>query len=187
MEQQLSREKFRQTSSHVEERAPSAGEGLTAHLSLREPQLGRQVRALRQGQILGLLEALVQSLQLQAGVDGPRLPDLLALSVHQPDVPVLTHRGLVSILQREQKQLQVRRLLDEDTFNPKVGRHIKNKQFHFINSTETRNSRSSRQAWVPCRSPPPPSPRPAGWRFLHLQSSAHTIIPHKNRDAVFKQ
>lgn len=45
-----------------------------AHLSLGESQLGRQVGPLGQGQVLGLLEALVQGLQLQAGVDGSGLP-----------------------------------------------------------------------------------------------------------------
>lgn len=67
-----------------------------AHLSLGEPQFGRQVRALRQGQVLGLLEALVQGLQLQTGVDGPRLPDFLPFAI-QTNISVLNHRGLLAI------------------------------------------------------------------------------------------
>lgn len=54
---------------------------LEAHLSLGESQFGRQVGALRQGQVLGLLEALVQSLQLQTGVDGPRFPNFLPFAI----------------------------------------------------------------------------------------------------------
>lgn len=60
--------------------SPSTHSGLGAsvssgaHLSLGESQLGRQVGPLGQGQVLGLLEALVQGLQLQTGVDGSGLP-----------------------------------------------------------------------------------------------------------------
>lgn len=67
------------------------------YLGLRQAQLGRQVGPLRQGQVLGLLEALVEGLELQAGVDGPRLPDLLPLPV-EPHLAVLDHRrGLVEV------------------------------------------------------------------------------------------
>lgn len=62
-----------------------------AHLSLGESQLGRQVGALGQGQVLGLLEALVQGLQLQAGVDGSGLPYFFPFAI-QTQVPVLDHR-----------------------------------------------------------------------------------------------
>ena len=67
------------------------------YLRLGEAQLGGQVSPLGQGQVLGLLEALVQRLELQARVNGPRLADLLALAV-QPDLPVLDHRGGLLVL-----------------------------------------------------------------------------------------
>lgn len=61
------------------------------YLGLRQAQFGRQVGPLGQGEVLGLLEALVERLELQAGVNCPRLPDLLPLPV-QPHLPVLYHR-----------------------------------------------------------------------------------------------
>ena len=70
---------------------------LPSYLRLGEAQLGSQVGPLGQGEVLGLLEALVQRLELQARVDGPRLADLLALPV-QPDLPILDHRGGLLVL-----------------------------------------------------------------------------------------
>lgn len=46
------------------------------YLGLGESELGCQLSSLRQGQVLGMLETLVQVLQLQAGVDGSRLAQL---------------------------------------------------------------------------------------------------------------
>lgn len=67
------------------------------YLGLRQAQFGGQVGPLGQGEVLGLLEALVERLELQTGVDGPRLPDLLPLSV-EPHFPVLNdRRGLVML------------------------------------------------------------------------------------------
>lgn len=67
------------------------------YLRLRQAQFGCQVGPLRQGKVLSLLEALVERLELQAGVDGPRLPDLLPFPV-QPHLPVLDDcRGLLVI------------------------------------------------------------------------------------------
>lgn len=67
------------------------------YLGLRQAQFGRQVGPLRQGQVLGLLEALVEGLELQAGVNGPRLPDLLPLPI-EPHLSILDHRrGLVKV------------------------------------------------------------------------------------------
>lgn len=51
------------------------------YLGLSEAQLGRQVGPLGQSEVLGLLEALVERLELQAGVDGPRLPEFLPLAI----------------------------------------------------------------------------------------------------------
>lgn len=61
------------------------------HLGLRQAQFGCQVGSLGQGEVLGLLEALVERLELQAGVNGPRLPDLLPLPI-QPHLAILYHR-----------------------------------------------------------------------------------------------
>lgn len=67
------------------------------YLGLCQSQLGSKVGPLRQGKVLGLLEALVESLELQAGVNGPRLPDLLPLSV-QPHLPIFDYcRGLLVV------------------------------------------------------------------------------------------
>lgn len=48
---------------------------------MREAQTRRQLRSLRQGQVLGTLEAAVELLQLQRAVDGAGLAHLLALAV----------------------------------------------------------------------------------------------------------
>ena len=69
------------------------------YLRLCQAQLGGQVGPLRQSQVLGLLEALVQGLELQTGVDGPRLPDLLPFPV-EPHFPVLYHCGGLLMLWR---------------------------------------------------------------------------------------
>lgn len=73
----------------------------SVHLSLRQAQFSCQVGSLGQSEVLGLLETLVERLQLQAGVDGPRLPDLLPLPV-ESHLAVLDHRrGLVVLWKRE--------------------------------------------------------------------------------------
>lgn len=69
------------------------------YLGLRQAQFGCQVGPLGQGEVLGLLEALVEGLKLQAGVDGARLPDLLPLPV-EPHFPVFYHRGGLLVLWR---------------------------------------------------------------------------------------
>lgn len=46
------------------------------YLGLGESKLHCQLSSLGQGQVLGMLETLVQVLQLQAGVDGSRLAQL---------------------------------------------------------------------------------------------------------------
>lgn len=46
------------------------------YLGLGESELRCQLSSLGQGQVLGMLETLVQVLQLQAGVDGSRLAKL---------------------------------------------------------------------------------------------------------------
>lgn len=67
------------------------------HLRLREAQFGCQVGSLGQSQVLRLLEALVEGLELQAGVDGAGFSDLLAFAV-EPDLAVLDHRrGLLML------------------------------------------------------------------------------------------
>lgn len=65
-------------------------------LCLSQAQFGRQVGALGQRQVLGLLEALVQHLQLEAGVDGSGLPDLLPFSVYT-NLPVFYDGRLLVI------------------------------------------------------------------------------------------
>lgn len=71
------------------------------YLGLGQAQFGRQVCPLWQGQVLGLLEALVQRLQLQAGVNGAGFPDLLPLPV-KPHLPVLDHGRGFLVFWREQ-------------------------------------------------------------------------------------
>lgn len=78
------------------------------YLGLRQAQLGCQVGPLGQRQVLGLLEALVKRLQLQAGVNGPRLPYLLPLPV-QPHLPVLNHcSGLLKLCRTGRERLVLR-------------------------------------------------------------------------------
>lgn len=74
------------------------------YLGLRQAQFGCQVSPLGQGEVLGLLEALVERLELQAGVNGPRLPDLLPLPV-QPHLPVLYHRRGLLVFWREESRI----------------------------------------------------------------------------------
>lgn len=62
------------------------------YLRLRQAQFGGEVGPLGQSQVLGLLEALVEGLQLQTGVNGPRLSDLLAVAV-EPQLAVFQDRG----------------------------------------------------------------------------------------------
>ena len=52
-----------------------------SYLRLSEAEGGRQLRPLRQGQVLRPLEPALQLLDLQRRVDGPRLPHLLAFAV----------------------------------------------------------------------------------------------------------
>ena len=52
-----------------------------SYLRLREAEGGRQLRPLREGQVLRPLEPALQLLDLQRRVDGPRLPHLLAFAV----------------------------------------------------------------------------------------------------------
>lgn len=52
------------------------------YLCLCESQLGGQLSAFRQGEVLRPLKDLVELLQLEGGVDGARLPHLLALATH---------------------------------------------------------------------------------------------------------
>lgn len=59
---------------------------------MRETQRGGQLGSLRQRQVLRVLEAALQGCQLEAGVDGPRLPHLLGLPVYHP------HFGLDDLL-----------------------------------------------------------------------------------------
>lgn len=71
------------------------------YLGLGQAQFGCQVCPLWQGEVLGLLEALVQRLELQAGVNGPRFPDLFAFPV-KPHLPVLDHgRGFLVFWREE--------------------------------------------------------------------------------------
>ena len=58
------------------------------HLCLCESQLGSQLCALRQGQVLSPLEHLVELLELQGGVDGAWLPHFLALGCHSHFTPL---------------------------------------------------------------------------------------------------
>lgn len=70
-------------------------EGPEQYLGLGQAQFGCQVCPLWQGEVLGLLEALVQRLELQAGVNGAGFPDLLPFPV-KPHLPVLDHsRGFL--------------------------------------------------------------------------------------------
>lgn len=77
------------------------------YLGLRQAQFGCQVSPLGQGEVLGLLEALIKRLELQAGVNGPRLPDLLPLPV-QPHLPVLYHCCGLVMFWREESQIMQR-------------------------------------------------------------------------------
>ena len=52
-----------------------------AHLCLSESERGGEFRAFRKRQVLGPLEASVQLLQLETGVDGAGFPHLLAFAV----------------------------------------------------------------------------------------------------------
>lgn len=71
------------------------------YLGLCQSQFGCQICPLGQGEVLGLLEALVERLELQAGVNGPRLPDLLPLPI-QPHLTILYHgRGLLMFCGKE--------------------------------------------------------------------------------------
>lgn len=73
------------------------------YLGLGEPQLGGQLGALGQRQVLGLLEALVEGLELQAGVDGAGLAELLPLAV-DAQLPVGDGRRLVVLLGEERSR-----------------------------------------------------------------------------------
>ncbi len=59
------------------------------YLRLRESQRGRQLGPLRQRQVLRALEPPLQLLDLQRGVDGPRLAHLLALAVDPRQLAIL--------------------------------------------------------------------------------------------------
>lgn len=72
------------------------------YLGLGQAQFGCQVCPLWQGEVLGLLEALVQGLELQAGVNGAGFPDLLPFPV-KPHLPVLDHSRGFLVFWREQK------------------------------------------------------------------------------------
>lgn len=61
---------------------------ILTYLGLCQTQFGSQVSAFREREVLGLLEALVERLQLQARVDGAGFADLLSLAV-QPDFSTL--------------------------------------------------------------------------------------------------
>ncbi len=64
-----------------------------SYLCLGEPEGGGELGALRQREVLRALEALVELLQLQGAVDGPRLAHLLPLAaVHSQ---LLLHPGLI--------------------------------------------------------------------------------------------
>lgn len=54
------------------------------HLRLGEAELRSQLGPLGQRQVLRVLETLVQVLQLQTRVDGPRLPELLGRGLWAP-------------------------------------------------------------------------------------------------------
>ena len=57
---------------------------LCTYLCLSEPQGGGELGPLGQGEVLGALEAAVELLQLQGGVDGAGLPHLLlAILLHE--------------------------------------------------------------------------------------------------------
>lgn len=60
--------------------------GKTVYLCLSQAELGRQLRSFGQGEVLRLLEASLQSSELVAGVDRPRLADLFRLSIHHADL-----------------------------------------------------------------------------------------------------
>lgn len=54
------------------------------HLCLGEAKLRGQLGPLGQSQVLRVLETLVQALQLQTRIDGPRLPELLGRGLRAP-------------------------------------------------------------------------------------------------------
>lgn len=54
----------------------------SAYLCLSEAELRRKLRSLGQGEVLRLLEAPLESSELVAGVDRPRLANLLRFAVH---------------------------------------------------------------------------------------------------------
>ncbi len=58
---------------------------IVSYLSLRNAEAGGQLRALGQRQVLRAVEPPLQLLDLQRGVDGARLADLLALAVDAGD------------------------------------------------------------------------------------------------------
>lgn len=67
---------------------------LSPYLGLGEPQLGGQLGPFGQRQVLGFLEAALQSCQLVAGVDGAGLADLLGFPIDHPHLRLrlLLHR-----------------------------------------------------------------------------------------------
>lgn len=65
---------------------PGVTPAQAAYLCLSEAKLSRQLRSLGQSEVLRLLEAPLQSRELVAGVDGPRLADLFRFSIHHADL-----------------------------------------------------------------------------------------------------
>ncbi len=60
----------------------------SSYLSLGEPEGGGQLGSFGQSQILRPLETPFQLLNLEAGIDGSRLPHLLAFAVDPRNFPV---------------------------------------------------------------------------------------------------
>lgn len=57
-----------------------------SYLCLSESELRRELRSLRQREVLSLLEAPLQSSELVAGVDRPWLADLFWFPIHHADL-----------------------------------------------------------------------------------------------------
>ena len=71
--------------------------GAEWNLSLREPQRGGELGALREGEVLRFLEIGIELLQLEGRVNGARLPGLLGFPVSLELLFVLAQLSLAKL------------------------------------------------------------------------------------------
>lgn len=70
----------------INSKTPRDTPSQAAYLCLSEAELSRQLCSLGQSEVLRLLEAPLQSSELVAGIDRPRLADLFRFSIHHADL-----------------------------------------------------------------------------------------------------